>query len=775
MNMARDSNNKKKSTSSKDTTSVMVVRITRGISVRLPRFITLPLIILLCSIAATVLLFPYHSTVRTFDLPKLGEVAKETIISPVTFDILKSKTELEAERREAMNQVLLVLNYRDDVRERVQRKFLDLRAAILTLNEGETPDSAKAPLRSTLKKELSDNTIRALLKRPYLLDDALFQAEQALEAGISSVTLVQSEQALSELRDQYNSSFDGYLVYDKDYVTVVRDSQEITVKVSDIPSKPIVLDNIVRTLRVERMFDQEALNSLYEILDAYIIPNLAIDGEETARRRRQASREILPIKGKVIKDTEIVRKHQEVTPDILQKLTSLHAALQKHDQGNGRAGRILSANVGEVLLVVIPLIFLGFFIRGYHPELMKKPKHLTALASIIVLQLALIRLGLLIVPKLFEGSREMTSVVPEYLIPTAVAAMLITLLFDTQLSVITTVVISIFFGVVLSFSHPLFMFSLFGGIAAAFAGRGIRYRWDFFRAMVPISLAYFLFVTIWHLISFKFVWLEIVQNLGLSLINVIATTILAMMFVTVFENVFGIVTDMTLVELSDMNHPLLKKLSIEAAGTYNHSVLVANLAESAAERINANSLLARVASYYHDIGKMAKPHYFIENQKADKNVHNKLNPSMSALIISSHVKEGLELGKRHKLPPAIQSAIEQHHGTSTVSFFFEKALEQDPHKQIQEKDFCYPGPRPQTKENAIIMLADSVEAASRSLAASSPKLLRELVKKIIHDKFASSQLDECDLTFQDLDRIIHGFMPVLEGIFHTRIEYPNKK
>jgi hypothetical protein len=728
----------------------------------------------LCTIATTILLYPYHSTVRTFDLPKLGEVAKETIISPVTYDILKSKTELEAERREAMDEVLLVLNYRGDVQKRVRQKFLDLRAAILTLNDRDTPDSVKTPLWSALKKELSDNTISTLLKRPYLLDDALFQAEQALEAGIPSVTLIRSEQTLTQLRDQYNAPFDRYLVYQKDYVNVVRDSQEITVKVSDIPSKPIVLDNIVRTLRVERMFDQEALTSLYEILEAYIVPNLTIDGEETARRRQQASREVLPIKGKVIKDAEIVRKHQEVTPDILQKLTSLHVALEQHEEGGG-ALRILTANLGEVLLVVIPLIFLAFFIKGFYPELMRNPKHLTAFASIVVLQVALIRLGLLIVPKLFEGSREMTSLVPEYLIPTAVAAILITLLFDITLSVITTIVISIFFAVVLGFSHPLFLFSLFGGIAAAFAGRGIRYRWDFFRAMVPISLAYFLFIGIWHLIGFKFLWLEIVQNLGLSLINVIATTILAMMFVTVFENVFGIVTDMTLVELSDMNHPLLKKLSIEAAGTYNHSVLVANLAESAAERINANSLLARVASYYHDIGKMAKPHYFIENQKADKNVHNKLNPSMSALIISSHVKEGQELGKRHKLPPAIQSAVAQHHGTSTVSFFFEKALEQDPHKQIQEKDFCYPGPRPQTKENAIIMLADSVEAASRSLAASSPKLLRELVKKIIHDKFASSQLDECNLTFQDLDKIIQGFMPVLEGIFHTRIEYPNKK
>jgi len=246
-----------------------------------------------------------------------------------------------------------------------------------------------------------------------------------------------------------------------------------------------------------------------------------------------------------------------------------------------------------------------------------------------------------------------------------------------------------------------------------------------------------------------------------------------MMLTPVFEKLFDLTTDMTLVELSDMNHPILKRLSIEAAGTYNHSVLVGNLAESAAQRVGANALLARVASYYHDIGKIEKSDYFVENcLPVDKNRHNKLAPSMSALIICSHVKDGVELAMQHKLPGVIQDMIMQHHGTSTVSFFYEKALEQDPHKQVQEQDFRYSGPLPQSREAAIIMLADSVEAASRSLGTSSPKLLRELVKKIIRDKFLSSQLDQSDLTLKDLDLIVEGFMPVLQGIFHSRIEYP---
>jgi cyclic-di-AMP phosphodiesterase PgpH len=241
----------------------------------------------------------------------------------------------------------------------------------------------------------------------------------------------------------------------------------------------------------------------------------------------------------------------------------------------------------------------------------------------------------------------------------------------------------------------------------------------------------------------------------------------------VFENLFDIATDMTLIELSDMNNPVLKRLSIEAAGTYNHSVLVGNLAESAAEKIGANSLRARVASYYHDIGKLNKADYFIENAH-DKSRHTRLAPSMSALIISAHVKEGVELARTSRLPRVIRDAILQHHGTSTVSYFYEKARQQDPHNQVLEEHFQYPGPIPQTRENAIIMLADAVEAASRSLATSSPRLLRELVKKIIRDKFLAGQLDQSDLTFRDLDDIAEGFMPILQGIFHTR-EIKNHK
>jgi len=517
------------------------------------------------------------------------------------------------------------------------------------------------------------------------------------------------------------------------------------------------------------------LNCIYELLFAYIKANVFVDEQETQLRQEEAVREVLPIKGKVIKDTEIVRKHQVVTSEIADKIRSYRIAIESVNAGK-ETQRIIFSNIARLLLVIIPFIFLAYYVRFFHKSIFKQTKHAIAFVIVILFQIIIMRVGLLIVPRLFEGNTEWTMVVPEYLVPVAIASMLITILFsDLRLGFMVTLYIALFFGVAYSFNYQLFLYTLLGGFVAGIATKEIRYRWDFFKAIPPVFIMYGVIVTILHFSAFQLSVMPVFQNIGLTMINAILATFIAMMSTTVFENFFDITTHMSLVELSDMNNPVLKRLSIEAAGTYNHSVLVANLAESAAERIGANSLLARVASYYHDIGKLGKMDYYIENcLNNDRNKHNKLSPSMSALIISSHVKEGVELAKKHKLPRVIQDTILQHHGTSLVSFFYEKAREKDPHNQVQKKDFQYPGPRPQTRENAIIMLADSVEAASRSLATSSPKLLRELVKKIIRDKFLASQLDQCELTLRDLDQIVEGFMPILQGIFHTRIEYPNK-
>ncbi len=245
-------------------------------------------------------------------------------------------------------------------------------------------------------------------------------------------------------------------------------------------------------------------------------------------------------------------------------------------------------------------------------------------------------------------------------------------------------------------------------------------------------------------------------------------------FSPLVEKLFGYTTDMRLLERANMDQPLLRELMIQAPGTYHHSIIVGNMVEAAAEAIGAKPLLARVSAYYHDIGKAPKPLYFIENQMGGENKHEKLAPSMSSLILISHIKDGVEKAKRHKLESPIVDIIEQHHGTSLISYFYKKALElkgDDP-SQVSTEDFRYPGPKPQTREAGLVMLADAIEAASRTLVDPTPARIQGLVSRIINNAFADGQLDECELTLKDLNQIAGSFNKILNGIFHHRIEYP---
>ncbi|GAG54221.1 unnamed protein product [marine sediment metagenome] len=255
-------------------------------------------------------------------------------------------------------------------------------------------------------------------------------------------------------------------------------------------------------------------------------------------------------------------------------------------------------------------------------------------------------------------------------------------------------------------------------------------------------------------------------------INAVVSVFLLVGLLPLFEKFTETTTDITLFEWSDLNLPLLKKLSVTAPGTYNHSIIVGNLAEAAAESIGVDSILTRVASYYHDIGKMLKSEYFIENQMGIKNPHNKLTPQLSCIILISHVKEGIEIAQRAGLPNEIIKIIREHHGSSLIVPFFEKAKKQNHKEKVDESQFRYPGPSPSTKESGIVMLADSVEAASRSLEEPNAKRLKSLINEIIEERFRDGQLNNSQLTLVDLKKIGESFLPILVGMYHLRVEYP---
>jgi putative nucleotidyltransferase with HDIG domain len=358
---------------------------------------------------------------------------------------------------------------------------------------------------------------------------------------------------------------------------------------------------------------------------------------------------------------------------------------------------------------------------------------------------------------------------PEYAVPLAFAPLILSILFDKRLAVVFTLLLVVAVSAVAEYRPTFIPVMSIGGIVAIYSVRRLRHRRHFYAALFTMAMAVTIAIVALD-IGAQAPVRTIARDVFAGIMGSALSAFLAMVFLAAVEAAFRIPSDITLLELSDLNRPLMRRLMMEAPGTYHHSLLVGSLAEAAAESIGANSLKARVCAYHHDIGKLSKPEYYTENEQGAVSRHARLAPSMSALVIKSHVTEGLELAQKEKLPPAVAAVIPEHHGTTVMAFFYAKALEQDP--TTPDHDYRYPGPRPQSKETAIVMLADSIEGASRSLQGPTPARLRGLVNKIVDQRLHEGQLDECGLSLADVARIREAFLQVLTGIFHVRVAYP---
>jgi hypothetical protein len=330
---------------------------------------------------------------------------------------------------------------------------------------------------------------------------------------------------------------------------------------------------------------------------------------------------------------------------------------------------------------------------------------------------------------------------------------------------------SLIAGALLGFEYRVVLVNVIAAVVAAFGVRNVRNRNQFLAPMLWLPLV----------IATAIVSIDLVQdttgtaiwrNVWPGMVNGVTVPVLAMGLLVVCEKVFGITTSITLLELSDLNSPVLRELSVRAPGTYTHSVIIANLSEAAAEAIGADPLFARVGAYYHDIGKMLRPDPFVENQLTVKNPHDRLTPHMSTLVVIAHIKDGMELAERVGLPRQIIDFIPQHHGTLLMTFFYRKAQSMYGTEEVSEEAFRYHGPKPQTREAAVLMMADAVEAAVRSLRERTPATVQAMVHQLIRDRLDDGQFDECTLTLRDLDLIEKSFLPVLAGALHKRIEYP---
>jgi putative nucleotidyltransferase with HDIG domain len=357
--------------------------------------------------------------------------------------------------------------------------------------------------------------------------------------------------------------------------------------------------------------------------------------------------------------------------------------------------------------------------------------------------------------------------------------MLLTIIFDSRVGFYGTVILSFLAAGIRGNDYSVAFASLCAGALAVYTVRDVKNRTQIFRSLGFIFLGYAVPIAALGAERFE-PTAVLIEQTAYALANAVISPVLTYGLLIFLEKSFRVTTDLTLMELAQFNHPLLRALAEQAPGTYHHSMTMASLAEAGALAVGANAVLARVGAYFHDIGKIVKPSYFVENQKGPRNRHEKLAPRMSSLIIGAHVKEGITLAREHHLPEEVIDFIPMHHGTTRMEYFYSKAVElakKDPDEtkidEIKEADYRYPGPKPQTKETGIMMLADAIEATARTIDDPIPQRLEQAIDELVRKRFEEGELDECPLTLKDLTRIKAAFLAVLVGIYHTRVKYPD--
>lgn len=501
-------------------------------------------------------------------------------------------------------------------------------------------------------------------------------------------------------------------------------------------------------------------NLSISIIELYLRPNAFIDYEMTRQKQEEAMALVAPTMISVKESEKIIGEGEIVTEEHLAKLQAL---------GLTRTKLPWTSVMGILMLTVLLTVVVLFYLFQQNREIYDHPGHVYLLGIIVI---AVLAVGKAIIAINVNQWPEFGAQFG-YMVPLAAAGMLIAILLDSRLAVLVVAVMSFMLAIMTGNQLRFGLVGLIGGITGVYSVSKLSQRGDLVRAGFYTSGANVVAIFIVGLVMETPLGLLISTSLALGITSGILSSILTNGSLPFLEHTFQITSPVRLLELSHPNNVLLKRLLTEAPGTYHHSIIVGNLAEAAADVVGGESLLVRVGAYYHDIGKIKRPYFFIENQMTCDNPHDKIAPSLSTLILTSHVKDGVEMAREHRLPQRIIDIIEQHHGNGLVSYFYHKALESDRTETITEEEFRYEGPKPQTKEAALVMLADSVEAAVRSLQNRTAGRVEGLVRKIIKDKLNDGQLDECDLTLKDLDVIAAAFVRVLTGIFHSRIEYPD--
>lgn len=686
----------------------------------------LPLIII--SITAIIMFFLLIGNVKenTYDIKEF-QLSPETIRSVKTMeDSVKTEQEREKVAAEiqpyyqfqeetADNQAAIIRSIFDSV--------IEIKKETIPAEEIESRPSQLNKLKKEMEK-IADNASNV-----YLSEDALTAI-----LSQSPTTLTQSSETL---------------------VSFVKETLGERIRLENIPEKKKELEEKVRK---SFNYSHSYMNALVSIARFSIVETDIENKELTELRIEQAKASVDPTR--ILQGQILVQKGEIIDREVYRQLKLLGMLTNKFSY---------KPIVGVALFVLLTMWVL------YVQTINGKDKTIESSKSLLVVLFSLF-ISVLIMNVLQFISYNF-DVVIAFIFPTAIVSMLVYLLVNERMAFITTIIIAAYAGFIFQegytnvFQMEISLYILFGGISGVFALQRMRNNSQILRSSLIVASVNIVFIVFYLLMTKTTYGLtDLLFYFGAAILSGILSGALTIGILPFFESAFGILSTMKLIELSNPNHPLLKKILTETPGTYHHSVMVANLAEAACEAIGANGLLARVSCYYHDIGKTKRPGFFIENQMNGYNPHDNLPPEASRDIIIAHAVDGANILRKYKMPKEIVDVAEQHHGTSLLKFFYYKANEKN--DKVKEKDFRYNGPKPQTKENAIISVADSIEAAVRSMKEPNAEKVHALIESIVKEKLQDGQFDECDLSLREIKKIKESFYTTMNGIFHSRIEYP---
>lgn len=669
-----------------------------------------------------------------------GMVALEDVIAQIPFSVPKTPIELERERLNAIEAVPHTFDERehagDTVAARLGRLFDALDSAAVA---GDTLAVAETLLSARITATPA--------QIGYIFDDA---ARLGLHGA--------GQRAAAEIIPRGMAEPSALGAVPTDVITVSRADGEETRAVSEVITPGGYFAEAVGFL--PRELPPDAQDLLRLILINHVEYSLVLNVGVTQTDRDAARSSVSLTKGDVLQGEAIVRVADPIGPETLERLAAYEEALR--DQGLLEAEEpVVGALVGSALLNVILLSIFGLLLCFSRPLVYANFRWLLLLAILtagyFAAALAIHRGGL----------------AGEWL-PIAFVALPVAVLWDTRMSLTLVLVLAAITGTLAPFaSYGTVLVVMGGGAAAAMSVRAVRRRSDTWVSIAIISAAASL-VALAYGLSVSQPLIEVARASVAITGNATVSALLAVGFLWVFELFTGITTDQTLLEWADSTRPLLRRLSMEAPGTYAHTINVANLAEAAATDIGASGLLCRVGVLYHDVGKMLKPHYFVENQPDGRNPHDKLKPETSAAIVREHVTEGVRLAKEENVPEVVMQFILEHHGTQRIGFFYEKARE-EAGNDVDPLRFSYPGPKPRSRETAIVMLADSCESATRAMRDPTPERIQDLITTVVAGKVSDGQLDEAPLTLGEIARVKEQFEKILSGVVHRRIEYPETR